>query len=280
LAGYLDGFKMWKNFYSSGIEGIFRGDIAFSDAFGDKRKPYSTYAVRTRVGFGLCSDYSNLYEYVDNGFFSQTIPTYLNKNKKETLSEYFDRAYELFRFPVVLDALNNLKIPFVDVIPTLASDKTIKLIHKIPSKFENGWIYREIVSELLPNTPMATTKAIENKEDILRHPSFIKLYNEALDSKYIQSVLPQKLINDIKAIDKNLNQNQSSQSKQNQTNIKAKVAQRFPRIYGKYLLFSNKKKTIDFYVLAFRVVIIYKIWQLMNEDLNEINIAMDKKHTM
>lgn len=269
IAGYLDGFKMWKNFYADGIQGIFRGDKAFYE----EHKFYSPYYVRAKMGFGLIKDYTNFSTVYNSIFSSQKLPIKLKRARSESMNAFTEKAYYNFRLPSVLSSLNDLKLPFVDVFSPLLCRENMLLRSRITKEFSMTKNYRQLIERLSQGIPIANKESITNREKIMQDPDFLKLYYEALDSEIISKLIPVEIIASVrsKINKKNKNIEFTSEKRGLKNYLFSLLATNFPWFYFKYQYFFKKKKTIDSYVLAFRIFMIYKMWQVLNEDLQAVS---------
>ena len=270
ISGYLDGFEMWKSFFKEGKEGIFRGDQIFK--ITNVRNQRSSYTTRMTMGLCLCADFVNLEKYAHKYFQNQTLPDYLKRKEKESFTTYARGVYLNFRLPIILAALNDLKLPFVDVIPSLINEDIIKFISKLDDNDKKyGFYYMNVIESMVDGTPFAKAPAIEEKNDVLSHPSFIKLYSFALQSPFVNDVLPHDLIEYVNSgILDNQNRVKKLKSPTLISKIKYRLVNKFPNAYKYYYRLINKKKTIDINVLGFRILMIYTFYNIVNDDLDSI----------
>jgi hypothetical protein len=269
IAGYLDGFKMWKDFYDDGVQGIFRGDKAFYE----EHSFYSPYYVRAKMGFGLTTDYTNFSTVYDSNFPAQKLPEKLRRVKSESMYAFTEKAYYNFRLPSVLSALNDLKLPYVDVFSPLLCRENILLRSRIIKEYSMTKNYRQLLEGLSQGIPIANKESIINRETIMQHPDFLKLYYEALDSEIITKLIPVEIIDNVrsKINQKDKNKEFTSKRRSSKEYLFSIIVTRFSWFYFTYQRFFKKKKTINSHILAFRIFMIYKMWQVLNEDIDTVS---------
>ena len=259
IAGYMDGFRIWKHLYESSYQGIIRGDHAFG--FHTVSSPYDIYRV---TGLSLLTEYTNLRQVRE--IFSdhdQKRPMFLGRRENETLPSWRDRIYAEFRVHAHLAALNDLKLSYVEVINPLLSSKIIQQVRKLPDHLRNNKIlFKKIVSSMSPDISFAKERAIASSKDVLRSHDIVNfMYNE-LNTSYAKSLLSENLITYI--INKLHFNNYSSLKRKTKYPplVNLGILTRLHRKLDKIL----RIQTIDDPTLAFRACIICKMNQLLSSD--------------
>jgi len=260
LAGYMDGFDLWKNLFEDNIEGILRGD----EAFGGE-KLFTSYAVRYYQSCCLCDDFANLSNYRDFGFPVQEFPDYLRRMKNETVKSWTDRVNIEHYLPVILSALSDLKLSYVEQISPLLSRRIINNILMLSdqSRIKKS-VYKKIVSAKTPDIGFAKIGANAPPYEILRQPEVVKLMMEDLSSDTAGRIFPSeflgKVMRGIESFDKNKGLVTTSLA------ARRLVALNIPPRFTTLIYDKLKKPTVDGNVLAFRVLIIIRMSRLLNLD--------------
>jgi len=175
LAGYLDGFAIWKRLVELGYEGIVRGD----EGFGWQTCATEDQA-RTTVGIEWMADFSNLKPYEDC-FPAQDMPEQLARRPDETLPAWRDRLYHSFRIPTILAALTDLKVGYVEVANPYLSHKVVEFVRMLPDDLRtNKVLYRRLIEGLSPDVPFATEPAIADMRGAMASSSMRQLFLDAL----------------------------------------------------------------------------------------------------
>lgn len=265
LKGYMDGFKVWKNIYEDGVEGIIRGD----EGFGCNHYTSST-VVRINEGCALCSDFSNLKDYQDYGLSLQELPEYLKQKKRESLITWKDRLFHEHALPTEFSALSDLKLSFVEVINPLLSKTILEQVRQLPGHLREGkTLFKKIVIALSPDIDFAESEATASSSNILKQNYFATFLKNELNHADARKVLPGDFLNFI-----------SGRIKSEDTNIKNKDNPISPRSILKKIVPQFVKEalhsnfilpTTDDNVLAFRILLISRMNKILQEDSHLLN---------
>jgi hypothetical protein len=259
LAAYTDGFKIWKTLFEDGITGTIRGD----ESFGWLRAS-SAAGARISLGCGLCSDFSNLKDYKKYGFASQEIPQYINPRQGETLGTWRDRLYQEYRTPTFLAALADLKFPYVEQISPFYSKKVLGVARQLPDHLRTEKIlFKKIVRSNGPKIDFATREATGLPDDILKRTQFVEFLRNELSSDHAKTLLPTEFL---ESVLKGIRiETEEKLVKANSFSIRSFAKKNLPR----FLIRGMRKfapPTVDPNILAFRVFLISKMNEILNED--------------
>jgi hypothetical protein len=257
LGGYMDGFKIWKTLFEDGVQGIIRGDEGLGWV-----PVNSALNVRSRVGISLCSDYSNLQNYERLGIPKHDLPTDLLKRHSETLEEWRDRLYHQFRIPIVLAALNDLKLPYVEIINPLLFKKIIYKTRQLPDKLRtNKVLFKKVVNAISPDIEYATSGANPSVKNILGSAEMVELLRIELTSPSSTAVFPVSFINYVTT-----NLKTKHVSKKGSKSLKIILASYMPKWLKKRASTITPKPVIDINILAFRMYLAIKMNRILTED--------------
>ena len=190
LAGYMDGFQIWKTLFEGGVQGVFRGDEGFG------RAPVSSpQAVLRLAGLELCSNFSKLRDCEAFHLPDQHIPAHLDRRSGEDLSSWRDRLYHEYRIPVYLAALSDLKLSYVEQMNPLLSRKILTVFRCLPDHLRTGKsLFKKIVTKIAPDVEIANAGANAPAESILRQRGVVEVLRSEIDSERARSLVPSGLI--------------------------------------------------------------------------------------
>jgi hypothetical protein len=266
IAAYLDGFQAWKYLFEQNIDGIMRGDEGFG-----WQPVSSSYHVRQSVGARLLSDYANVETAQELGLEPQTWPESLQQAKNETLPTWRDRLYHEFRIPVVLSALSDLKLSYVNILTPFLSRKIIEQSRTLPDALRTDKaLFKEIVRDLSPAIGFAQHEAIAARKGALRAPSIVNLFEAELQTAHTQSLLSDKLINSILAGLKVADVSSLKRKRSSPTPLKSMFARMMPANIKGQLRQSVLKPQVDSNDLAFRAYLISKTTQMLSADASAL----------
>ena len=263
VSGYMDGFRIWKTLFEDDVQGIIRGDEGFGWVGVD-----SALDVRLKVGIATCEDFSNL-SYFQTSDKSNKIPQFLEIKDGETLETWRDRLYHEYRIPVILAALSDLKLSYIEVINPLLSREIIKQVRIMPDHLrEDKTLFKKVVNSISPAINYATSGANANASSILKSKSVVEMLRSELSTEICKGILPQEFI---AYILKNL------VVAENRVNWKQKLKSilklYLPKRIINRLSAFNSRDTIGINVLAFRSYIICRMTDMLNQDAIRFNAS-------
>ena len=248
VSGYMDGFRIWKTLFESGTNGIIRGDEGFGWS-----SVSSPLEVRGKIGIHLWSDFSNMRSLEEFGFSRQELPTDLLQREGESLEVWRDRLYQQFRLPSVMAALNDLKLPYVEIMNPLLSRRIIYQVRRLPDHLRTyKRLYKAIVRSLSPELDFAKQSALGSSQDIFRSRQVVELLEAELSSTYVSPILPTEFVDYVldylEVIDK-----------------KNRKTWRRNEIRN-----SAMQPGIDFNIVAFRAYMISKMSKMLAKDAGSL----------
>ena len=262
LFGYTDGFAMWKYLFENNIKGIIRGDVCFSN-----QVVLSEYDVRFKIGFPLCTDFSNLNNYIDFGLPKQIWPEFLSIKKQESLQNWRDRIYQQLRIPVVLAALSDLKLPYIEVINPFLSKRIIYQSRKLPEHLRlTKTLFKKLaISKDTSGIEYARYNTYIDRENILKFKCFVDILKDELVSFLDDATLPNDFLKYVLS-----NLTVTSKNRRNNVGMVKDFIKIFIPLKLRNILKNKmeviKKPILDFNVLAFRCYIICKINKRIQAD--------------
>ena len=261
ISAYLDGFKIWKKLFESGVEGIIRGDENFGTPFIDSSK-----LIRLEVDYGFCEDYLNLKNYEQYGIEKQIIPRYLEQQQDESNLVYCDRLYWQFRLPIIQSALADLKLSYLEQITPLLSKKVMSVVFKLPDHLrKDKKLIKKIIRSITPNVGFSDVNSFSSVNNVLTNPNIINILENELRSKEARAIFSPEFLDFVL-------KDMLHRSKKKKVHFSNSIF--IKRIYRNYVprflkqTFSTKYKKINLnpYKLAFRVFIIIKMNKILHQD--------------
>jgi len=259
VAAYMDGFNIWKTLFEAGIKGTIRGD----ESFGWLRTS-SALGVKLSTGCAVCSDYSNLKEYIKYGIPAQDVPQFLDRKNGETFDMWRDRLYQEYRIPTILSALSDLKLSYVEQISPFLSKKILYTVRQLPDRLRTEKkLFKKIIRSKSPKIDFATTSANASTGDILQEKRMVEFLKSELSSVNAKKILPQEfldfILNGIK-----------TETKGKKISARSSSLRSYTKKYLPLFLIKAMRKVsppaVDRNVLAFRVFLISKMNEILRED--------------
>ena len=209
---------------------------------------------------------SNLQDYETFGFAKQEIPEYLNQRKGESLDTWRDRLYHQYRLPVVLAALSDIKLPYVEIVNPLLTGKIIDQVRTVHDHLRTEKeIFKRIVREISPKVDFASIGSIENAQNIFKLPEVVNLMVAELSKPYMETIFPKEFLS--KIIIKLKNSNQDSKTSVTVIARLKSFAKQIMPMYLKDKFRSNiSKPPIDNNKIAFRMYMAGKMHEIFSED--------------
>lgn len=259
LAAYIDGFKIWKDLFENNVSGIIRGDEPFGCPSVNSQKN-----VRKMLGFRYCEDIKNLKFYTDYDIPKQEIPPFILKRKKESLPKFRDRLYQSYRQPMVLAALTGLKTSYVEVCNPLLSTEIIQTVCGMPDNLRtNKLAFKLIVDKLVTDVPIATEGANNKPEKILRQIEIVEILKAELTTVSAKQLFSEKFL---KYVLEGIREGKDHIERENKFGLKKILKKILPEFIQNKI--RDVHSVLDNNQLAFRVLIICRMHQILGEDKN------------
>lgn len=260
ISGYMDGFKIWKELSEASIEFVIRGDEGFGCM--EAKRPWEVYR---NMKLSVMSDFVNLpapLRAFGNG--SQQRRSLFERRINESIEAWRDRLNHQFEFPVVFGALNDLKLPYVEVINPLVSRRIAEQVRALPDHLRtNKKLFRKVVQSMSPPVEFARYPAIQSRQNILRTPHAVHAIVDRLErARSTDRVLPKE------CLDFAL------------THIQSKNGEEaYPSSEAEKLIFRLKEKIkqispmqiMDPNIFAFRAYIISRMTEMLTSDARAIH---------
>ncbi len=178
ISGYVDGFRVWKQLFEEGFDGVIRGDHVFGAA-----PVRSAYEVRSNMNLTTLADYFAANEIEAFELPDQRLPETLTRARGETLATWRDRLFFSSRSPTFKAALTDLKTAYVDVGNPLLARSVLNCVRALPDELRTGKrLWRDFVRSQLPDVATARRVAIPSVTDFLRDRRVLQLLLDELTS--------------------------------------------------------------------------------------------------
>ena len=187
IAGYLDGFAMWRGLALAGVQGIIRGD----ESFGPASRPMQPEAGRRQVGGATPDDYPAGHVLHRLALAAQTWPVRLRYEPHEDLRDYRLRLSQQGFIPIILAGLNEPKARYVEIVNPHLSRRVIGTVRSLaPESRNQARAFRGIVNGLDRVVPYARSSSTVPASDLLGRADARELVVRELMSPDIERVLP------------------------------------------------------------------------------------------
>ena len=261
LAAYMDGLEIWRRFHDEGIEGVIRGDEGFgwSDVSSD-------LTVRLNIGCALCNDFKNLRNLNKfQNFPIQELPSSYHKKESESIEQWRDRLYHIYRLPTILAALSDIKFSYVEQINPLLSSEILYAVRKLPDVCRtNKALFKEIVKKVSPDIPMATRSANDSTVNILRSNTMVQLIRKELATDLALSLFTPEFL---KFVCDEIKEKKIQVTFPNKSfGIIASLKRFIPQKMRFWFRNMGVSPSLDGNKFAFRVFIILRMNQILNQD--------------
>jgi hypothetical protein len=265
ISGYLDGFKIWKTLHEAGSHGIIRGDEAFGrEGIADGPTDTRLFAMR-HAAMPLWSDFAQLPPLSRFGLPAQIVPRYLEQRSNETLEGWRDRLQHQFRFQAILSALNDLKLPYVEVASPLMANSIVEAVRTLPDHLRtNKKLMRIIVQKIGPPIPAARYPAILMPGNIFQLPRMAEFLLDELTAARKGSSLPTELIDF--ALGRMTPVDHREPWRSRLSRLKRSIGALLPAREGATPRRIPGAPKVDFSVLAFRIVMISRMNGIFSDD--------------
>lgn len=271
VSGYLDGFKIFEDLQTRGVNGLIRGDEGFG-----WRPVGSRAAVLDVIGAKTIDDYETLRSLSIPGAGQQELPDRLDRRSGESLATWRDRLYLVYRIPVMLAALTAVKTPYTEVVNPFLTRRVLEAVRELPDHHRTDkQLYAQYVRERSPDVPLATRRANPHNERFLASEKSREYLNGELDTKHARSVLGSELV------DRILNQlseadetGESGSGMVTLDAIKRRIGSQLPqslvRHIEAYTPVERPSRSITAGRLAFRAHIIQSMDKKLNADIDAL----------
>ena len=189
VAGYLDGFALWRDLVRGGVHGIIRGD----QSFGVRSRPMAVESGRRQVGGATPADYPEGHLLRSLGLAELTWPERLhwNRTHDENLSDYRARLSQQAFLPIILAGLNVPKARYVEVINPHLSRLVMHTVRSMSTEMRQySRAFAKIVDGLDRSVPYARSSSTTPASDLFASPEFTEIIVRELISEEMLRVLP------------------------------------------------------------------------------------------
>ncbi|MDA0990932.1 MAG: hypothetical protein O3A51_09290 [Verrucomicrobia bacterium] len=191
IQAYTDGLAMWKHLHESGSPGIIRGD----EVLGNLRV-YNPHDVPNQQGFPMLTSFDNLGSIRGPlKALGQRWPDSIAIRDGERLESWRDRINSEAELPVILAALNDLKLPYVEIVNPPLSRRIVYVSRRLPEKQRNDKaLLIRLTNALGPDIPYATHSANPPIGDIVRRPGVVNWIRDTLTDSSLTSPVPDDIV--------------------------------------------------------------------------------------
>ncbi len=251
LAGYLDGFVVWRQLHDEGVGGVIRGDEGFGWV---SRK--TADEVRKGVGLRLCADFADFALLEREHLVWQQLPPHLEQRPGETNATWRDRLYHQFRIPAILSALSDLKLGYIEQSCPLLSRRVVHAVRRLGDDDRtNKKAFRRIVRRLCPSVPIASKPAVKAPRRFLSSRQYAEVLLDSLAGSDVKGLFPATFTQPLR---ERLGRRRGT----GHFRWIAEKVRRSPR---------RSLPHIDPAILAFRVHIVAQVYAMLNHDAHRFS---------
>ena len=187
IAGYLDGFALWRDLARAGVQGVIRGD----QAMGASWRPKSAENVRVVMYGAAQADFPAGHIIRRLELVPQTWPSRLHIGPHERLVDYGLRHEERGYNAVFLAGLNGPKARYLEIVNPLLSQLVIGAVHaSSPRSRDDYRAYRRIADGLDRAVPYARFGSLPSESDFLSSGALVEALVRELANPAVERVLP------------------------------------------------------------------------------------------
>jgi asparagine synthetase B (glutamine-hydrolysing) len=266
VAGYTDGFRIWKNLFDEKAAGVLRGD----ECFGLRGGVHTPFDARRYVSCLMLSDYGNLPESVVREL-PQALPKHLERRSGESILGWRDRLYYNYRMPYAMAALTDLKTPYVEVINPFLARSIVDYMRTVPDSLRlKKNLFVEITDKIGPDIPYAERAAIDTSLGVFRTKPVVGMIRDELGSAGASAVLPKSVLDFVRA---SVRTSEARTAARPETHAKYAVPKAIRKPMGELtakpraiLRERFKKPALDPNVMAFRAFLVSRMHRILDED--------------
>lgn len=191
---YLDGFATWRSFFEAGVRGVIRGDHGFGPG---PAPPFIEQAdVLHFNSMTRWRDYAGAIPLAQFGLpelDEQPWPESFDKLATESLEDWRDRLYQLYRIPSYHAGQNDLKAAYVEIASPLLTREIMGLTRTHPERLRNGKrLFREVVAPRDVSVRYAVESALVPPGALTASPAVRELLCDELGSQRLRGVFSAK----------------------------------------------------------------------------------------
>ncbi len=187
LAGYIDGFAVWRRMVETGIDGMIRGDELFGSNYS------ATRALSwANMGLATFGDYLPTAETrLLAKRYPQRRPAELKRRPAETMAGWRNRLREQHEQPTTLAALNQIRSPYVEMVNPLLCRSLVRAARRWDDDYTVDKAYlKRIVAGIVPDLAFADHPSIMARARLFDFPQVQQLLIDHLHSQPSRGLLP------------------------------------------------------------------------------------------
>lgn len=187
LAGYVDGFAVWRSVRERGVARVLRGDLAlYSHAVATELD------LRRELGLLRLDEYRGMPAAEALGLAEQTEPEITRRLPGESLADQRERLWGEVSVPTQFAALTALKAGHVEVFSPLQCRRIAAVARSLPPVLRTGKpLMRRVAAARCPGIPVARRGNLPSTAAVLRTPPMRRALHEGLSSPGAPDALPE-----------------------------------------------------------------------------------------
>ena len=187
LAGYIDGFGIWRHIVDLGADGMLRGDELFGSASAVSRA-----LSWANMGLARFADYAPTRSTrLLAAAYPQAHPAQLRPAPTETEPAWRNRLRAQFEQPGVLATLNQVRSRYVEMANPLLFRALTRAAQQWPDDWTTGKAYfKDLVQPLVPEVPFAVRTSITSRQNLYADSHFRSMLLDHLSSQAGRELIP------------------------------------------------------------------------------------------
>ena len=197
ISAYMDGMKLYETLVKENIIGLVRG----TQVFGTNKMNLNKVELFRHFAFFSPSDYPEyinlqlLANHINSIWGKLEFPRELERKSDENLFQWGERIALDYTEQLIIGALNDIKLTYIDIIHPYMSSRIIDSVWKLPDHLRAEKLgFKKIVESMTPPIPFAKAYGILSVDEICC-TSFIEILKDELSSLYTRNLISNRLIN-------------------------------------------------------------------------------------
>jgi hypothetical protein len=182
------------------------------------------------------------------------MPQSLYRSGEESLATWRDRLYHEFRIPIILSALSDLKLSYVEQINPLLSRTILQQVRQLPDNLRTGkTLFKKIVASKSPKIDFAASSAVASLGEVVRQKEIAEFLKNELSTEEAKKLFPSDFLKFV--ADGMTFGSEEKKLRASSSAIRLLIKKNIP-YFLKAALKKVTPKKLDHNILAFRVYMV------------------------
>ncbi len=264
FTGYLDGMRIYKQFYEEGVDSLIRGDYA-GLGFHDYDNEFT---IRQRYELWTLADYSNLAGAWMMSFASQKVPDEFLRQPGESFTKWCDRLQSTEKVPKQMTALNEIKTWFIELHNPLLTRSVVSEGLRLTDELRRDRaLFRDILHDRCPDIGYARfVSPGARKGGILRTEPYVEVVRATLDSADAREIISDELVEFLLPRIETSHGGEHLARQRLRKQIVSLIPKRVRKLLRRASSPGENKPKMDYNVMAFRAFLAVRAHRMLRED--------------